>query len=140
MKYFKEFIHRGLIFAGFGPIVVGIVFMIIWLTSKDLQLNGVQLMIAIVSSYLLAFIQAGATVFNDIEGWSVPKSMLCHLGLLYVAYLGCYLVNSWIPFDWRVILTFTGIFVGGFLVIWFTVFLVAKLTSKGLNKGLNNRT
>ena len=33
-KYLKEFLHRGLIFGGFGPLVAGIVFLIIGLTNK----------------------------------------------------------------------------------------------------------
>lgn len=132
-KYLKAFLHRGLIFGGFGPIILGIIYAILEYTLPDFSLDGVQILIAIVSIYLLAFLQAGASVFNQIEHWSIPKSTLCHFLVLYLAYVGCYLLNNWIPFDGNVLLIFTGIFVGGYLVIWLTVFASVKLISKRLN-------
>ncbi|MBR5272276.1 MAG: DUF3021 domain-containing protein [Clostridia bacterium] len=133
-KYVKEFFHRGLIFAGFGPIVLGIIYCILSYTVRGFTLTGGETFVAIVSIYLLAFLQAGATVFNQIESWPVPKSLLCHFGVLYVAYVTCYLVNTWIPFNWSVILIFTAIFVLTFFVIWFIVYAIVKSTEKKLNR------
>lgn len=132
-NYFKEFLHRGLLFGGFGPIIAGIVLFILSLTLDNFSLSGRELLLAIVSTYLLAFLQAGASVFNQIESWSVAKSMLCHFATIYLAYVGCYLLNSWIPFDIKVILIFTVIFVVLYLVIWLTVFFTVRATSKRLN-------
>lgn len=136
-KYLKNFLHRGLMFGGFGPMVVGIVYAILENTVTDFSLNGPQVCFAVVSTYLLAFLQAGATVFNQIEDWSVPKSLLCHFSTLYVAYVLCYLVNSWIPFKHEILLIFTAIFVGGYFIIWLTVYLAVKAISKKMNKILN---
>lgn len=133
-NYFKEFLHRGLIFGGFGPIIVGIVFFVLSLTLESFSLSGQEILLAIVSTYLLAFLQAGASVFNQIESWSVAKSMLCHFATIYLAYVGCYLLNSWIPFDIKVILIFTAIFVVLYLVIWLSVFFAVRATSKRLNE------
>jgi len=130
-KYLKAFLHRGLIFGGFGPIILGIICAV-----SDPVIAGGQLLLGIVSIYLLAFVQAGASVFNQIEHWSIPKSMLCHFATLYAAYVGCYLVNSWIPFDWRVVAIFTAIFVLVYLVVWLTVYICIKLTSRKLNAKL----
>ena len=94
------------------------------------------MLIAIISGYLLAFIQAGVTIFNQIENWSIYKSLLFHLGSLYLAYLGSYLINSWIPFDWMVVLIFTIVFVLTFFIIWGIVYFVVKHTAKELNKKL----
>lgn len=127
-KYVKEFLHRGLIFGGFGPIILGIICAV-----GGLSQAGSQLLVSIVSIYLLAFVQAGVSVFNQIEDWSIPKSMLCHFAVLYAAYVGCYLLNSWIPFDWRVVALFTAIFVVVYLVVWLVVYTCVKLTSKKLN-------
>lgn len=135
-KYLKEFLHRGLVFGGFGPIVIGIIYAILEKTVENFSLDGVQLLTAIVSVYLLAFIQAGVSVFNQIEDWSVPKALLCHLSLLYVAYVTCYLVNSWIPFDITVLLIFTAIFLAGYFAVWITVFVSVKLVSRRLNAKL----
>lgn len=135
-SYVKNFFHRGLVFGGFGPIVLGIIYAILEYTVEDFVLTGGQLLVAIVSIYLLAFVQAGASVFNQIEEWSLPKSVLCHFAVLYVAYCACYLLNNWIPFRPDVLLIFTGIFVAGYLVIWLTVFVSVKRITRRLNAKL----
>ena len=137
-KYVKEFLHIGLIFGGFGPVVVGIVYAILWATLPDITITGAQMCVAIISSYLLAFVHAGASVFNRIESWSVPKSLFWHLLTLYVAYVTCYLVNTWIPFNALVILIFTGIFVVTYFVVWLTVFLCVKSAQKKMNAKLHS--
>lgn len=134
-KYVIEFLKRGLIFGGFGPIIVGIIYWIISL-NDELILSGGEVLVSVVSIYLLTFIQAGSTVFNQIENWSITKALLCHLGLLYLTYLSCYLVNSWIPFEWSVVLIFTIIFVVSFFLIWIIVYLIVKNTTKKLNDKL----
>ena len=137
-KYVKEFLHIGLIFGGFGPVVVGIVYAILWATLPDITITGAQMCVAIISSYLLAFVHAGASVFNRIESWSVPKSLFWHLLTLYIAYVTCYLVNTWIPFNALVILIFTGIFVVTYFVVWLTVFLCVKSAQKKMNARLKS--
>lgn len=131
--YVKEFLHRGMMFGGFGPIVLGIVYVVLSRTLDDFSLMGAQVCLAIISTYILAFLQAGATVFNQIEHWSLAKSLLCHFSTLYIAYVGCYLLNTWIPFETKMVLTFTAIFVVLYFVIWLTVYLSIKATSKRLN-------
>ena len=130
----KTFCHRGLMFGGFGPIILGIIYAVLERTVENFTLSSIQLLIGIVSVYLLAFVQAGASVFNQIEHWSIPQSSLCHFAILYAAYVLCYLVNRWIPFDWHVILIFTVIFVVGYLIIWLVVWLTVKQVSRRLNK------
>lgn len=131
-KYVKDFCLRGLIFGGFGPIVAGIVYMCISY-FEDVALGGADFFIIIISTYLLAFVHAGASIFNQIEHWSVAKSIGCHFSVLYIAYVICYLVNRWMPFDWRVIAVFTGIFVAVYLVIWFTIYVIVRGTARKLN-------
>ena len=135
--YVKSYLLRGLIFGGFGPVVTAIVFIILELTGVTVELSGASFFIAILSTYVLAFVQAGSSVFNQIEGWPLAKSMAFHFGSLYVVYVLCYLVNSWIPFLWSVILLFTFIFIAVYLVIWFTVYFIVKSTSKKLNLSIS---
>ena len=135
--YVKIFLHRGLMFGGFGPIVVGVVYLILSHSPADFSLNGSQVFLAILSSYLLAFLQAGAGLFYQIEEWPLVQSLLCHFGLLYFSYVGCYLVNAWIPFEWTVVWIFTAIFAGGYVLVWLFVYLSVKATKKRLNQELN---
>lgn len=132
-KYFKSFLHRGLIFAGFGPIIVGIIYLVLSKTLDNFSLGGEEVCVAIASTYLLTFVHAGASVFNQIEEWPIAKSLLVHFGTLYLAYVLCYLVNSWIPFEWSVVGIFTAIFVVGYFLVWSIVFISIKATEKRLN-------
>lgn len=131
-KHLKEFLHRGLLFGGLGPIVMAIIFFILSLTINE-TFSGQEILIGIISTYLLAFIQAGASVFNQIEDWPITKSMAFHLSFIYFAYLGCYLINSWIPFDWLVVIIFTLVFLVTYAIIWLIVYLIVKNTTKDLN-------
>lgn len=133
-KYLKEFLHRGLIFSGFGPIILCIIFLIISKTNANFSITATQILIGIISTYMIAFLQAGASVFNQIDGWSVPKSTFFHFLTVYIAYVGAYLLNSWIPFDPKVILIFTLIFLIVYIAIWLTVVISIKIVSKKLNK------
>lgn len=135
-KYVKEFFHRGLMFAGFGPVVLGIVYAVLANTVDKFSLTGGQVLLAIVSTYLIAFVQAGATVFNQIEHWALPQSLLCHFGSIYLVYVICYLINTWIPFNINVILIFTAIFVVCYFVVWLIVFLSIKAVSSKINRSL----
>lgn len=131
-KYAKEFLHRGMLFGGFGPVVTGVVLALI----PDAVLSGGQVLLAVVSTYLLAFVQAGASVFNQIEHWPLPKSLLWHFGCLYLAYSLCYVINSWIPFEPLVLILFTAIFVITYFAVWITVYFCVRTASQKMNKKL----
>ena len=135
-KYVKEFLHRGLMFSGFGPIIFGIIVFIVSKTTDNLVLNAGEVLVGIVSTYLLAFVHAGASVFNQIEHWGIGKSLLCHLSTLYVAYSLCYLINTWIPFEPKVLLIFTLIFMAVYFVVWGIVYFSINTTSKNFNAKL----
>lgn len=132
----KDFFLRGLMFGGMGPLIAGIVYLILHFTLQDLTLTGLDVFTAIASTYLLAFVHAGASVFNQIESWSLGKSTLCHFGILYIAYVLCYVLNSWIPFEPAVLGIFTAIFVVGYAVVWLTVYVSVRVTVKRLNRSL----
>lgn len=132
-KYLKEFFHRGLMFAGFGPVILGIIFAIIETTQEGFSLGGYEVLIAIASTYLLAFVQAGASVFNQIESWPIAKSLFCHFGSIYLAYVLCYVVNTWIPFEIMAVVIFTAIFLVVYAVVWLTVYFIVKASEKKLN-------
>ncbi len=134
--YVKEFFKRGLIFGGGGPLVLGIVYLILSYTLEDFSLKGTDVFIGILSTYLLAFVHAGGSIFNQIEHWPISKSLLFHFLTLYLAYSICYLINAWIPFNPLMLLLFTVIFTATYFIVWITVVLVIKLTEKRLNRNL----
>ena len=130
----RDFFLRGLLFGGFGPIVLAIIYGILQATLTDFALSGTEVCLGILSTYLLAFVHAGASVFNQIESWSVAKSMLFHFGSLYLAYTLCYISNSWIPFKPAVLGIFTAIFAGVYFVVWTIVVLCLKAVERKLNR------
>lgn len=132
-KHLKDFLHRGLVFGGFGPIIAGAVYLIISETNSSFSLGGREAFTAILTTYFLAFLQAGSSVFNQIESWSLPKSLLCHFATVYAAYTGTYILNSWIPFKISFVIIFTLIFVVSYFVIWFAVYFSVRAASKKLN-------
>ena len=133
-KYVVEFIKRGLMFSGLGPVILGIVYLILNYTIKDFTINGVDAFKGIISLYLLAFLVAGASIFNQIESWPIYKSLLIHGTILYVAYILCYIFNSWLPFRIEFVVLFTIIFIATYLLIWLIVCLSVKAITKKFNR------
>ena len=134
--YVKQFFYRGLLFGGFGPLVLGIIYAVLQGSLPSFSLAGDQVLLAIVSTYLLAFVQAGASVFPRIETLPPALATLYHFLCLYAAYLGCYLLNTWIPFDPMVVVIFSGIFLASYLVVWCTVYVCVRVTERRLNARL----
>ena len=135
-RYVKQFLHRGLIFGGFGPVILGIIFYFIDLSGTDLMLDGGSILLAILSIYVLAFVQAGASVFNQIEHWSVGKSLFFHFSSLFLVSCLTYILNSWIPFEPAVLLIFCLVFVAVYFATWLTVYFSTKAYTKRLNNKL----
>ena len=134
--YVKEFLKRGLLFSGLGPLVAGIVYLCIENSGIDLKLTGFNVFLAIITTYIIAFVQAGSSVFNQIDTWPKPKCLFFQMTSIYVVYMGGYLINQWIPFKIEVIIIFTSIYVSLFLAVWLSVYLITKKLTKKLNDKL----
>ena len=91
-KYVIEFLKRGMLFGGFGPLMAGVVYLIISIYT-EFTLSPVEVFLAIISTYLLAFIQAGASIFNQMD-MPILKTMALHFSFIYIAYVSCYLINN----------------------------------------------
>lgn len=135
-KNIKNFLLRGFMFSGLGPIVSGIVFLILHSLNIVEFITPVGMFLSILSTYILAFVVAGASVFYQIEHWSIMKSTMLHGIILYAAYILCYLVNGWIEGNIKSILIFTCIFLLGYVFIWMSIYFSTKAISKKLNAKL----
>ena len=134
-QYVKQFFARGFAFAGLGPLVCAIVLFIVDITTGA-TLSGSDVCLAVFSTYLLAFVQAGASVFNQIEEWPIAKSLFFHFFSIYAVYVFVYLINAWIPRLPIVVAIFTGIFIVTYAVVWLTVYLCVRAHAKRLNARL----
>ncbi len=137
--YVKEFLKRGLIFSGFGPIIMGIVYLCIEASGVDLKLDAPIVFLAIITTYIIAFVQAGSSVFEAVEKWSKVKCLFFHMTSIYIVYMGGYLINNWIPFKVEIIIIFTTVYVLTFLAVWLTAYFISRAVSKKLNDKLNEQ-
>lgn len=134
-----EFLRRGLIACGFGPIVLAILYLILQQHADLETLTVKQACTGIFSMYALAFIAGGMNVVYQIERLPLMAAMLIHGGVLYVSYLAAYLVNDWLEWGKAPILVFTGIFAVGYLAIWAVICFVIRRRTERLNEILKRK-
>ena len=137
-KFWKDFLLRGLICAGGGPVVLAVIYGILGFTGAVETMTPTEVCTGILTITLLAFIAAGMTAIYQMEQLPLPIMILLHGGALYIAYILTYLVNGWLETALVPILVFTGIFVVGYAVIWLIIYLVEKAKAEKLNRLLKN--
>lgn len=135
-KFWKDFLLRGLICAGGGPLVLAVIYGILGATGAVSQLSPSQVCIGILTIMLLSFIAAGMTAVYQAEQLPLPTRILLHGGALYIAYILTYLINGWLQQSLVPILVFTGIFAGGYGLIWLIVYWVERSKAEAINKKL----
>ena len=138
-KHIKDFIRRGLVASGIGPLVLAALYGILHRQGVMETLRVEQVCLAIVSLWALAFVAGGLNVVYKIERLPLMVDILIHGGVLYVSYLATYLVNGWL--DWGIlpVLVFSGIFLLGYLVIWLVIFSLVKRSTDRVNESLKKR-
>lgn len=136
-KYVKQFCIRGLMWAWGGPVIMAIVWMALHGAGVITSLTVNQTVLGIFTMTVMAFIAAGISIVYQIE--TLPKAFagLIQAAVLYIDYLGFYLINGWIPVN--KIWIFTLIFVGCFTVIWFIIYITVKLKVDKMNKAMGSR-
>ena len=135
-QYVKDFVLRGLICAAGGPLVLAIIYGILGATGTVAALTPYEVCLGIISISLLAFLAAGCTTLYQIEQLSVFFAALIHGAVLYITYIVIYLINGWLLQQLDAILIFTGIFIGGYALVWLVIWLVTKQAAKKLNEKL----
>ena len=138
-KFVLEFLRRGLIATGLGPIVLAIVYLILKQSVAIDALTVNQVCIGIFSLSVLAFIAGGMNAIYQVESLPLMTAILIHGGVLYVGYLGTYLLNDWLDFGIIPIIVFTAIFVVGYIVIWAIIYSIIKRNTAKLNEMLKKK-
>jgi len=133
-KFVLEFLRRGLIAASIGPIVLAIVYLILKQTAAVETLSVNQVCIGIFSITALAFIAGGMNAIYQIERLPLMVAILIHGGVLYIGYLGTYLLNDWLDFGALPIIVFSAVFVVGYIVIWAIIYSIIKRNTEKLNQ------
>ena len=135
-KTVKEFIRRGMVACGFGPLVLAVLYQILQSQGIMESMTVDEVCLGIVSLSVLAFIAGGMNVIYQIERLPLMLAILIHGGVLYISYLATYLINGWLEWGILPIVVFSGIFIVGYLVIWAIIYAVAKKRTSSLNEKL----
>lgn len=138
-KFVLEFLRRGLIACGIGPIVLAILYLILQQSADIDTLTVNQVCIGIFSITALAFIAGGMNAIYQIERLPLMVAILTHGGVLYISYLATYLLNDWLEWGVMPIVVFSAIFVVGYIVIWAIIYSIIKRNTKKLNEMLKKK-
>lgn len=131
-SFWKAFCQRGLMGAWGGPFILAIVWAILHANGVITGLTVHQAVCGILSMTVMAFIAGGVSLVYQIESLPTAFAALIHAAVLYVDYLGFYLLNGWLPM--KRIPIFTLIFAVSFLAIWLCIYLVSRRKVKKINQ------
>ena len=138
-KYILEFVRRGLIACGFGPIVLAILYLILQHFGEIETLSVNQVCLGIISLSALVFIAGGMNVVYQIERIPLMVAILIHGVVLYVSYLITYLLNDWLERDVTPIFYFSVIFILFYLLIWLIIYSTTKRDTEKVNEMLKRK-
>ena len=134
-----EFVRRGLIACGFGPLVLVVVYLILQQEVGIETLTVQQVCRGILSMSALAFLAGGMNVVYQVERLPLMAAIALHGGVLYGGYLVTYLFNGWLEWGGTPILVFTGIFVLGYVVVWAIIYSITRRDTEQLNQMLREK-
>ena len=133
-KILSGFFLRGMIACGFGPIVFAILYLILQQQGVVKVITVNQMCLGIFSLAFLAFMAGGMNIIYQMERLPLMVAILIHGCVLYLTYLGTYLINDWLESGVTPILVFTVIFVFGYLIIWMVIYSINTRNTKRLNQ------
>lgn len=137
-KFWLEFLKRGLVAAWSGPVILAIIYGILGANGTVSTLTPNEVCKGIISVTLMAFIAAGMQAVYQLESLPLISAILIHGAVLYLDYLIMYLINDWIPRNFKSLSVFTVIFVVGYALIWIGIYFFTKHKTDKLNKKLHN--
>ena len=133
-QFWKDFLHRGLLAAAGGPVILAIIYGVLGATGTVSSLSPSEVCTGILSITLTAFIAAGITAVYQMEQLPLPSAIAIHAVVLYLDYLIMYLLNRWIPRDLTALGIFTAIFFGGFALVWLIIYQFVKRDTERVNR------
>ena len=137
--YISDFFRRGLLACGIGPLVLAVFYLILRQTAAVETLTVAQVCTGIFSLTALAFIAGGMNVLYQIERLPLMTAILIHGAVLYISYLATYLLNGWLDRGAAPLVTFSVIFILGYLAIWIIIYSVTKKDTARLNRLLQQK-
>lgn len=138
-KFIRDFIRRGCIACGIGPVVLGILYLILQQEEVISVLTVNEVCTGIFSLAALAFISGGINAIYQLERLPLMVAILIHGSILYISYLGTYLLNDWLDIGLLPVIVFSAIFLFGYLVIWAVIYAIIKRNTAEINARLKEK-
>ena len=138
-KIMRDFIRRGLVACGFGPMVLAVIYMILFSRGLIETVPVKELCTGIFSLTALAFVAGGANIIYQIERLPLMLAILIHGSVLYASYLAVYLINGWLKWGRAPVLVFSVIFAAGYFLIWAVIYTLTRKKTAKLNKLLQEK-
>ncbi len=132
-NYYKDFIMRGLVAMGFGPMVLAVVYGILDLCGVVKEIRISDLVLGVLTITALAFLAGAITQLYQIEELPLSVAITAHGVILYLGYLLIYLTNGWLKEGIIPFLIFTAIFVIGYVIVWTIIYLITKKNTEKVN-------
>ena len=85
-KFVLDFLRRGLVGCGFGPLVLAIIYLVMHQSAALETLTVTQVCIGIFSTAALAFIAGGMNALYQLDRLSLMAAILIHGCVLYFRY------------------------------------------------------
>lgn len=134
--FFVDFLRRGSMSCGIGPVVLAILYVILHRNGDLDTLSVDQVCVGILSITVLAFVAGGMNAIYRIDRLPLMPAILIHGSVLYICYLVTYLLNDWLKWSALPLMVFTVIFVIGYIIIWGVIYLIIKNNTYKINKML----
>ena len=138
-RFVLEVLRRGMVACGFGPLILAVLYLILKHSTGLETLTVDEVCVGIVSLSVLAFVAGGMNAVYQIERLPLMVAILIHGGVLYISYLGTYLVNGWLEWGLTPMLVFTGVFALGYLMIWAVIYAITKRNTDRVNTLLREK-
>ena len=138
-KFVLEVLRRGMVACGFGPLILAVLYLILKRSIGLETLTVDEVCVGIVSLSVLAFVAGGMNAVYQIERLPLMVAILIHGGVLYISYLGTYLINGWLEWGLTPMLVFTGVFALGYLMIWAVIYAITKRNTDRVNTLLREK-
>ncbi|MCP3027524.1 DUF3021 domain-containing protein [Halobacillus sp. A5] len=125
-------IFTGLAFAGVVTFIA-----ITILVVNNVETDVSEIWLNMLGSMILGVYFSLASLFYEIDSWSLLKQTITHLTLSLAVFYTIAGFMGWVPFTGQALLVSTLIFLSIYFVFWFSIRLYLKRMTADLNKTVN---
>ena len=93
--------------------------------------------VQMICSLAVGAVCAGASVIWEIEKWSLLKQTLINFAVIALPFFGLGYVINWMPHNIYGALGYVGGFIGGYVIMWCSIYFSIRAKIKKMNRQLS---